>query len=135
MNTTALFVGSFDPFHQGHQDIVARALTLFPRIVIGIGINPDKHYSLSTEERLRAIKRHYADEPRVQVVAYDDKTVDLARRVGATCIVKGVRNAEDYAYEARQAVSNRQATGIETLLLPADPALADISSTKIKQSR
>lgn len=135
MNTTALFVGSFDPFHQGHQDIVARALTLFPRIVIGIGINPDKDYRQSTEERLRAIERHYADEPRVKVVAYDDMTVDLARRVGATCIVKGVRNAEDYAYEVRQAVSNRQATGIETLLLPADPALADISSTKIKQSR
>ncbi len=135
MPTTALFVGSFDPFHRGHADIIERSLKLFDHVVVGIGINPDKHYRQTAEERRHAIACHYAHEPRVSVVKYDDMTVDLARRVGATCIVKGVRNAADYEYESRQASYNRQASGIETILLPATPELADISSTKIKQQQ
>lgn len=130
---TGLFVGSFDPFTEGHASVVRRALLLFGRLVIGIGINPEKQYMFTAEERRERIARRYVGDPRIEVVVYNGLTVDLAQRIGARFIVKGVRNAADFAYEMRQADYNRKAAGIETLLLPAEEGLIDVSSTRERE--
>lgn len=125
-----LFPGSFDPFTDGHDNIVRRALRLFDKVVVAVGENSDKHYLFPSEERVRQIAARYADEPRVSVVRYDDMTVDCCRRNGCQAILRGVRNARDWEYEATvAAVNQRMAPDIETLLMPADGDLRDVSST------
>ena len=98
----AIITGSFDPFTIGHDDIVRRTLRLFDNVLIGVGVNERKTYRQSTEERIDAIRRIYAEEPRVEVKSYSDLTVDFARREGADVIVKGVRSIKDFEYEREQ---------------------------------
>ena len=129
----AIFTGSFDPFTVGHDDILRRALPLFSRIVIGVGVNERKQYMLSAEERCAAIRRIYASEPKVEVKTYSDLTVDFARREGAAYIIKGVRSVKDFEYEREQADINRQLSGVETLLLYADPLLSSVSSSMVRE--
>ena len=130
---TAIFTGSFDPFPIGHFDIVSRALPLFSRIVIGVGVNERKKYMQSAEVRCADIKRIFADEPKVEVKAYSDLTVDFARREGAIYIIKGVRSVKDFEYEREQADINRQLSGIDTLLLYSDPRYSSISSSMVRE--
>ena len=130
---TALFVGSFDPFTIGHADIVDRTLKLFGRVVIGVGINPEKHYMLTKEDRINAIKSLDEGNNRVRVIGFNNLAVDLAQREKIDFIVKGVRSVKDFEYEREQAELNRRMTGIETILLYADPALAAISSSAVRQ--
>ena len=129
----AIFTGSFDPFTVGHDDILRRALPLFSRIVIGVGVNERKQYMLSAEERCADIRRIYASEPKVEVKTYSDLTVDFARREGAAYIIKGVRSVKDFEYEREQADINRQLSGVETLLLYADPQLSSVSSSMVRE--
>ena len=128
-----LFVGSFDPFTIGHDSIVRRALSLFDHIIIGVGVNERKKYMLSAEERVRSIKRLYADEPKIEVRAYSDLTIDFARREQATYIIKGVRSVKDFEYEREQADVNRLLSGVETIFLYAEPQLSSISSTMVRE--
>lgn len=130
---TGIFTGSFDPFTIGHDDIVRRALPLFDRIVIGIGVNEQKKYAQTTEERIENISGLYAEEPKIEVKAYGDLTVDFAKREGAHYIIKGVRSMKDFEYEREQAEINRRIGGVETLLLFADPQLASISSSMVRE--
>ena len=130
---TGIFTGSFDPFTIGHDDIVRRALPLFDHIVIGIGVNEHKKYSQTTEERIENISRLYAEEPKIEVKAYGDLTVDFAKREGAHYIIKGVRSMKDFEYEREQAEINRMIGNVETLLLFADPQLASISSSMVRE--
>lgn len=135
MERTALFSGSFDPFTVGHADIVSRALALFDRVVIGVGVNPAKGDD-TTEARVAAIERIYNDEKRVSVTAYHDMAADLAARVGAVAVVKGVRSVKDYEYEREQAEYNRLlGGGLETVVLFARPDLAALSSTAVRTLR
>ena len=129
----AFFPGSFDPFTRGHESIVRRALALFGHVVVGIGINPDKQGMMSTELRRRLIEAVFAGDSRVSVVSYSGLTVDAVKAAGACCIVRGVRNADDFDYELKIADFNRDTAGIDTLFLPAHPALAGISSTALRQ--
>ena len=132
--TTAVFTGSFDPFTIGHDDIVRRALSLFDRIVIGVVEgNVHKSHTLTAEERKDAIDAVYADEPRVEVKIYSDLAVDFAQREGAHFIIKGIRSVKDFEYEREMAEINRSLNGTETLLLLADPALAYISSSMVRE--
>lgn len=125
-----LFPGSFDPFTEGHHRLVCRALALADRVVVAVGVNSDKHYMFTADERVAAIAQRYSDEPRVEVVQYADMTVDCCRRVGASAILRGVRNVEDMQYEQTVAtVNHRLAPDIETLLLIAEPNMIDVSST------
>lgn len=130
---TAIFTGSFDPFTIGHYDIVSRALPLFSRIVIGVGVNERKQYMQSAEQRCATIARIYADEPKIEVKSYSDLTVDFARREGAIYIMKGVRSVKDFEYEREQADINRQLSGIDTLLLYSDPRYSSISSSMVRE--
>ena len=130
---TGIFTGSFDPYTIGHDDILRRALPLFDHIVIGIGVNERKSYIQSAEERMKTIKAIYADEPKVEVKTYNDLTIDFARRENASYIIKGVRSVKDFEYERDQADINRQLSGIETLLLYADPRYSAVSSSMVRE--
>ena len=130
---TGIFTGSFDPFTVGHDDILRRALPLFSRIVIGVGVNERKQYMLSAEERCAAIRRIYEGEAKIEVKTYSDLTVDFARREGAAYIIKGVRSIKDFEYEREQADINRQLSGVETLLLYSDPRYSSVSSSMVRE--
>ena len=133
MSKTILFPGSFDPFTIGHASIVRRALTVFDTMVIAVGYNKHKAGWMPVEERLAAIRKLYHDEPRVQVVSYTGLTTAVAAEVGASAILRGVRTMHDYEYEQQMAEVNRQLTGIETVLLFADPGLAHVSSSIVRE--
>lgn len=128
-----LFPGSFDPFTKGHDDIVKRALGLFDEVVIAVGYNENKTGWMPVEERIRRIRQLYADEPCVRVESYTGLTVDFAKELGAAAIIRGVRTAADFEYEMQMADVNRQLTGIETILLPASPQLASLSSSVCRE--
>ena len=131
----ALFTGTFDPFTIGHQNIVDRTLPLFDKIVIAVAVSKLKHTSEEIDARVKAIEAVYKNEERVEVKSYDDLTVDMARRESAHFIVRGVRSVKDFEYEREQAEINRKLSGVETLLLFADPSLSSISSTLIRELR
>lgn len=133
---TGVFVGSFNPFTIGHDNIVTRALPLFDRLVIGVvGDQVHKPDMPSAEERMKAISDLYADEPRIEVKSYFGLAVDFARQEGANYIVKGVRSVKDFEYEREQADVNRQIAGVETLLLYSEPQYSSISSTMVRELR
>lgn len=134
MQRNGIFVGSFDPFTIGHDNIVRRALPLFDKLVIGVvGDNVNKQYLQPAEERMKTIAQLYAHEPRVEVKPFYGLAVDFAKANNARFIVKGVRSVKDYEYELQQADINREIGGIDTLLLTADPQLASISSTLVRE--
>ena len=130
---TGIFVGSFDPFTIGHDNIVRRALPLFDRLVIGIGVNERKVYLQDVETRRLTIQDLYRDEPNITVKTYSDLTIDFAHREKAGFIVKGIRSMKDFEYEREQADINRQLGGVETLLLFADPGLEAVSSSLVRE--
>ena len=110
-----------------------RALPLFSRVVIGVGVNERKQYMQSADERCAAIRRIYEGEEKIEVKAYSDLTVDFARREGAAYIIKGVRSVKDFEYEREQADINRQLSGVETILLYSDPRYSSVSSSMVRE--
>ena len=125
----AIFPGTFDPFTIGHFSVVERALTFMDEIIIGIGINDNKKTWFPTEKRVEMIKKLYANEPRIQVEAYDNLTVDFAQNRDA----RGIRTVHDFEYEETIADINRKLAGIETILLFTEPELTAISSTIVRE--
>ena len=128
-----LFPGSFDPFTLGHADIVERSLRLFGEVIVAVGYNERKAGWLPVEERVRALTELYRDEPRVRVVSYSGLTIELAGQLGATAIIRGVRNSQDFLYEEQQAEVNRRLSGVDTIFLPTRPELACISSSMVRE--
>ena len=128
-----LFPGSFDPFTIGHYNLVERALRLFDEVIIAVGVNERKSGWIPVEERVQAIRTLYNNNACVRVETYTGLTTDFATAVGATAILRGVRSIQDFEYECQMADINRRLTGIETICLFADPALADISSSVVRE--
>ena len=134
MNKIAVFAGSFDPFTIGHKNIVDRALeSVADEVIIAIGINYEKKYMFSLEERLEAIRKTYQGEPRVRVETYEGLTTDFAKRVGASFLLRGVRSIKDFEFERDMAEINKRLTGIETILLFTYPELACVSSSVVRE--
>lgn len=129
----AIFPGTFDPFTIGHASVVRRALAFIDEIVIGIGINSEKHPCFPVEQREQAIRDYYRNEPRVTVQTYDCLTTDFARQSGASLILRGIRNVKDFEYEREIADVNRRIAGIETVLLFTEPELSCISSLMVRE--
>ena len=129
----AIFPGTFDPFTVGHESVVRRALTFVDDLVIVIGVNDNKRSHYDVERRLQTIRSYYRNEPRVQVEAYTDLTIDFARRVDAQLIIRGIRTVKDFEYEETIADINRKLTGIETILLFTEPELTAVSSTIVRE--
>ncbi len=135
MERIAFFPGSFNPFTAGHADIVERALRIFDRVVIAMGVNRHKPGSREqAEANCMEIKNRYTNRPAVSVIAYKGLTVDEARRNGAVAIIRGIRSMADYEYELQMADVNRLlAPEIETVFLPSRPELACISSSVMRE--
>ncbi len=134
MEKTALFPGTFDPMTVGHFDILRRALPLFDRIIVAVGVNSEKHSAFPLEERLDRIRRATAGMPQVEVASYSGLTTDFCVEKQARFILRGVRNIADYEYERNIADINRRLNpDIETVFLVADPQYADISSTMVRE--
>ncbi len=129
----ALVALSGDPLHNGHIDIVDRTTRVFDRVVIGIGLNPDKAYLFSPEERMEMVRRSLERNPRVEVASFQGLLVDYAYEQGIRVIVKGVRNSNDFDYEnILHLVGESQELGIDTYVLFARPELMHVSSTMIR---
>lgn len=129
----AIFPGTFDPFTIGHYSVVKRALTFMDEIIIGIGVNEKKKTYFPIEKRVEMIRRLFADEPRIQVAAYDGLTVDFACKQGAGFIIRGIRTVHDFEYEETIADVNRKLAGVETILLFTEPELTSVSSTIVRE--
>src|SRR5690606_30672993 len=129
----AVFPGTFDPITIGHVSIVERALPLFEKIVIGMGVNSMKRTMFDEAQRMRWIEEAFAGNDRVEAIAFEGLTVDLCKRVNAQFIVRGLRNSTDHGFERSIALMNRQISGVETLFLPSAPEHAHISSTIVRE--
>ena len=129
----AIFPGTFDPFTLGHHSIVKRTLAFMDEVIIGIGYNDQKHCLLPIEKRLESIRKVYADEPRVKVLAYSGLTVDFAQEQGAEFMVRGIRSVKDFEYEENIADINRKLSGIETIFLFTEPELSAVSSSVVRE--
>ena len=129
----ALFPGTFDPFTLGHHSIVKRALAFMDEVVIGIGINENKQCLMSVDKRVESIRKLYAGEPRVKVMAYCGLTVDFAQEQDAGFIVRGIRTVKDFEYEEGIADINRRLNGIETIFLFTEPELTSVSSSVVRE--
>ncbi|MDA8288441.1 MAG: pantetheine-phosphate adenylyltransferase [Actinomycetota bacterium] len=133
--TIALFPGSFDPFHNGHLEVVERACSLFDELVVAVVRNPSKREALfSIEERIAMIETSVQGaRGKVSVVATDRLTVEVARQVGADVIVRGVRAVSDFENELQMAQMNRQLSGVETLFVPTGSSYSFIASRLIRE--
>jgi len=129
----AIFPGTFDPFTIGHESVVRRALTFMDEIVIGIGVNENKNTYSPPDRREKMIARFYRNEPRIRVMSYNSLTIDLARKVDAGFIIRGIRTVKDFEYEETIADINRKLAGVETILLFTEPELTCISSTIVRE--
>ena len=133
MKKTAVFPGSFSPFTLGHKSVVDKALPLFDKIIIAIGINPNKKEFFSTEERKKWILEIYKNNSNIEVCFFQGLTVDICKKFNATHIIRGVRNSHDFEYEKSIAQSNKKLNSkIETLLFITPPEISHISSTIVR---
>ncbi len=128
----AIFPGSFDPITLGHYDIIKRSIPLFDEIIIAIGINADKKYMFSIEERTRFIKEAFANEPTISVVNYEGLTIDLCKKLKANFILRGLRNPADFEFEKAIAHTNRKLSKIETVFLLTASNTSYISSSIVR---
>ena len=129
----AILPGSFDPMTNGHLDLVARAVLLFDRVVVGVLVNPAKTSLLSLDARVAASRDAVRDWPTVDVDAFDGLLVDFARRQVARAVVRGLRGGTDYEYEWPMARMNREMLpGLETVFLAASPDWAHVSASLVR---
>ena len=132
MPKIALFPGSFDPFHKGHKYVVNMALTLFDEVYICIAVNPHKKGFFEHAARINMIEAIFKDEPRVKVISTHGLVFQEAQKIGATCIIKGARNGNDFTDEVAQSDINWKLGKIPTIVVPTPHELSFISSTAIR---
>jgi len=128
----ALFPGSFDPITLGHYDIIKRGIPLFDEIIVAIGVNADKNYMFSLEERKAFIEKTFADEPKVKVVTYEGLTVHFCEEIGVDFILRGLRNPADFEFEKAIAHTNRKLATIETVFLLTAARTSYIASSIVR---
>jgi pantetheine-phosphate adenylyltransferase len=128
----AIFPGSFDPITLGHYDIIKRGISLFDEVIVAIGINADKKYMFSLEDRKKFIEEAFRDEPKVTVVTYEGLTIDLCKKMEAKFILRGLRNPADFEFEKAIAHTNRKLSKIETVFLLTASNTSYISSSIVR---
>lgn len=133
----ALYPGTFDPITKGHMDVITRALRIFDKLVIGVASNPAKKPMLTFEERIDLVKKIIEEEyepERVNVIGFECLTVELARTVGATSLIRGLRAVTDFEYELQIALTNRTlARDIESVFLMPSVEYIYLNSTIVKE--
>ncbi len=131
---TAVYVGSFDPITLGHLDIIRRGAQIFERVVIGVGDNSAKRYTLDKDQRVALVREVTQDLPNVRVDSFDGLLVDFCRRIGAEVIIRGLRAVTDFEFEFQIGLANRDmAPSIETVFLLPAPRFIFISSSLVKE--
>jgi pantetheine-phosphate adenylyltransferase len=139
MPRTGLFAGSFDPITNGHLDVVGNAVRLVDRLVLAVGVHPGKTPLFSADERLAMLNEICAPLARAAgcafaCITFADLVVTVAQREGATILIRGVRDATDFDYEMQMAGMNgAMAPGVQTVFLPAAPAVRPITATLVRQ--
>jgi pantetheine-phosphate adenylyltransferase len=128
----ALFPGSFDPLTLGHFDIISRGVHLFDEVVVAIGINADKNYMFSLNERQKFIEEAFKNQPKVKVVTYKGMTIDFCKEINAEFILRGLRNPADFEFEKAIAHTNRKLSKIETVFLLTAASTSYISSSIVR---
>ena len=133
MQRICLFPGTFDPVTLGHVDIINRALPLFDKIIVGIGLNTSKAPMFSPQQRLDWIKEIYKDEERVEGAVYEGLTINFCQKLGAHFILRGIRYVSDFEYEKTIADANRTLDKtIETIFLTGEPKYTSVASTIVR---
>ena len=139
MNRTALYPGTFDPLTNGHVDMLEGAFRLCDRLVVAIGVHPSKEPMLSVDDRLELIEKVAAplgkkDGVAIEACTFDNLVVDFAREVGATLLIRGLRDGTDLDYEMQMAGMNgTMAPWLQTVFLPASPQARHITATLVRQ--
>ncbi len=134
MSTVALVPGSFDPFHNGHLEVVERAAKLFDEVVVAALRNPQKSTQLfDLEERQEMIAESLAHLPTVRIVSVSTLLVNVAKDVNASAIVKGLRVVTDFESELQMAQMNRQLSGVETLFIPTSSTFSFVASRLLRE--
>jgi pantetheine-phosphate adenylyltransferase len=128
----AIFPGSFDPITNGHYDIIKRGVSLFDEVILAIGVNAEKKYMFTLEERKRFIEEAFKDEPKVRVITYSGLTIDLCKKEDAEFILRGLRNPADFEFEKAIAHTNRMMSKIETVFLLTAARTSFISSSIVR---
>ena len=129
---TACCPGTYDPVTNGHLDIVARAATVFDRVVVAVLINPAKQPLFSLEERVGMLKEATVAMPAVEIDAFTGLLVEYARERDVTAIVKGLRAISDFDYELQMAQMNYRLAGVETMFMTTNPTWSYLSSSLVK---
>lgn len=133
MERICLFPGTFDPVTLGHTDIIDRALPLFDKIIVGIGLNTAKVPMFSADQRLYWIEEIYKKEPKVSGAIYEGLTVNFCQSIGAKFILRGIRYVSDFEYEKTIADANRTLDkSIETVFLTGEPKYTSVASTIVR---
>ncbi|MFY8090110.1 MAG: pantetheine-phosphate adenylyltransferase [Chitinophagaceae bacterium] len=128
-----LFPGTFDPITLGHTDIINRALPLFDKIVVGIGINSGKNPMFSAAQRMAWVNEIYKNEPKVSSQTYEGLTINFCNQIGAKFILRGIRYVSDFEYEKTIADANRTLDrSIETIFLTGEPKFTSVASTIVR---
>ena len=131
---TAVFPGSFDPITVGHVELVKRAVPLFDRIVVAVGVNSQKSYLFDLEQRMEWLREVFAEDKRISVDSFEGLTAHYCKRIGARYLLRGLRNASDFDYEKTISQLNEiVGEGLETIFLISQPAYSHISSTIVRE--
>ena len=134
LRAVALFPASFDPLTNGHLDILQRSLKVFDEVVVAVAVNPTKSSTFTLDERIAILESVVGHEPGVRVTSFEGLTVDFARRIGASCVIRGVRAMSDFEYEFEMALMNKHLyPEIETLFLMASQQYLYVSSSRLKE--
>ena len=131
----AVFPGSFDPITLGHYDIIERSLQLFDEVILAIGVNADKKYMFSLEDRVRFLEETFKNEPKIKVMTYKGLTVDFCKKENAAFILRGLRNSIDLEFEKTIGQTNYKMSGIETVFLISSSGKGHISSSVVRDVR
>ncbi|MBQ8005785.1 MAG: pantetheine-phosphate adenylyltransferase [Clostridia bacterium] len=130
----AILPGSYDPMTLGHLNILQRSAKLYDQVYLALMINSDKKYTFDLETRIEIAELSCVGIPNVKVIYDGGMLADLAKRLGCSAIIKGVRNSADFEYEKKMAEFNRRlAPDVETLLMPCDDKMGEISSTAVRE--
>lgn len=129
----AVFAGTFDPFTIGHQDIVNRALPLFDKIIIAIGVNEEKMPLFSLEERIEIIKKTFLNHKKITVETYTGLTGEFCKKNNAQYLLRGIRNVIDFQYENDLVQANAALFGLETVFFITKPTLSHVSSSLVRE--
>ncbi len=133
MKKVGLFPGSFDPFTKGHEVVVKKSLNLFDEVIVGVGVNSSKKYMFDLEKRIAHINSLFDSEPKVRVAEFQTLTVNFCKEIGASHIIRGLRDSKDFQYEKSIAHMNFDISGIDTVFFLTEQRYSAINSSIIRE--